>query len=214
MLKIFHLHKNFWSVKTLRWSAILSLCLLVLSLLANYYANVYVAGFTGNSVSDIILDNLPVFNVDFIFIEGIIIFWIIISFLLIKIPARIPFVLKSIALFIFIRSISISLTHIAAPPVHSFLDPYKWFLDVSSGNDLFFSSHAGLPFLMALCFWNDRFLRYFCIASSVLFSLTVLMGHLHYSIDVFAAFFITYTIYHMAQKFFAKDYALLDKTTN
>jgi hypothetical protein len=31
------------------------------------------------------------------------------------------------------------------------------------------------------------------------------MAHIHYSIDVFSAFFITYTIFHLSEKIFIKD---------
>lgn len=206
MSELFKLHKTFWSQKSFRWSVFFGLFLLFTSFISNYYANIYVTQHASNTVSDIVLDNVPVINVGFLFIEGSLIFWLIIGFFLAKKPDRIPFVFKSVALFVFIRSISMSLTHIAAPPIHSFVDPYKWFLNISSGNDLFFSSHTGLPFLMALIFWNNYRLRIFCLASSATFAVIVLLGHLHYSIDVFAAYFMTFTIFHIAQKIFAKDF--------
>jgi len=36
----------------------------------------------------------------------------------------------------------------------------------------------------------------------------VLLGHIHYSIDVFSALFITYGIFVIAKKVFARDYLL------
>ena len=37
------------------------------------------------------------------------------------------------------------------------------------------------------------------------------MGHLHYSIDIFAAFFITYAIYHIAVQIFKKEKLMSDR---
>lgn len=76
-----------------------------------------------------------------------------------------------------------------------------------TGDDLFFSGHVGLTYLMALIFWRTPLLRYIYLALSVMFAVVVLLGHLHYSIDVFAAYFITYTIYTMASRWFKHDFA-------
>jgi membrane-associated phospholipid phosphatase len=62
---------------------------------------------------------------------------------------------------------------------------------------------------MALIYWDDKPKRYLFLAWSVVFGATVLLGHLHYTIDVFAAFFITYGIYHLARWLFPRDYDLL-----
>jgi prolipoprotein diacylglyceryltransferase len=50
------------------------------------------------------------------------------------------------------------------------------------------------------------YIRTLFLAASVVFGVIVLLSHLHYSIDVFSAFFITYSIYHIAIKLFRKDY--------
>ena len=214
MRKIINSHKLFWSQKPFALSALVGVLLLAFSLFINYCANVYVAFTASTAVSDIILDYLPVFNVDFIFIEGFIIFIVFIVFLLIREPQKIPFILKSIAIFIFIRAIFISLTHIAQPPDRSFLDLGKIIEGITSGNDLFFSSHTGLPFLMALIFWENKKMRIIFILASLIFAASVLLGHLHYSIDVFAAYFIAYGIFRLAQILFPKDYKLLFSVEN
>jgi membrane-associated phospholipid phosphatase len=101
------------------------------------------------------------------------------------------------------------LTHLGPFPQRTFLDQTEIFSSFNLGNDFFFSNHTALPFLMALIFWNEnKFVRWVSLVASGVFGVSVLLGHLHYSIDVFAAFFITYSIFHLAQKFFAKDYAL------
>lgn len=211
MRQIIHKHKIFWSQNHLRWSGILSFTFLILSLFINYAANVYVTNRASNSVSDLFLDILPVINISWVFFQGTVIFFIFIAWLLLKEPKNIPFVLKSMATFILIRSAFITLTHLAAPPEQPVLSLSNAFNEITSGNDLFFSSHTGMPFLMALIFWQNKRLRIFFICLSVFFGASVLLGHLHYSIDVFAAFFITYGICHIAQWLFAKDYELFLK---
>ena len=62
---------------------------------------------------------------------------------------------------------------------------------------------------MALVFWKDKPIRIFCIAASIFFAVIVLLGHLHYSIDVASAFFITYTISIIAEKIFKNDHKRL-----
>src|SRR3989339_678229 len=131
---------------------------LATSLVLNYYAGTYAAREASNAVTDIILDNLPVMDVDFIFVEGAIVLWIFSFLVAIREPRSIPFALKSIALFIFV-----------------------------------------------LIFWENKWLRTIFVASSIFFGASVLLGHLHYSIDVFSAFFITFGIFHLAKSFFEKD---------
>lgn len=178
--------------------------LLGISLVVNYYAGLYAIKEASLAVTDIILSNIPVYDVDGVFIYGPFVLWAFVVFLSLIKPQRIPFILKSVALFILIRSVFITLTHIGpfpnSLPVNSSL--MKHF---SSGGDLFFSAHTGLPFLLALLFQKNRQLMILFSAAAVFFGIIVLMAHLHYSIDVLAAFFITYAIYDLACFFFKKD---------
>lgn len=201
-------HKLLWPQKSFYLNVGLGALLLVFSFFVNYAANIFVSNRASNYVSDLILDHLPVINVDFIFVEGFTMFLALVIIFLLKEPKKIPFALKTMALFILIRSAFIILTHLAVPPDHSFIDPGHFVQDITSGNDLFFSSHTGFPYLLALFFWEKKYLRIFFILCSMFFGFIVLLGHLHYSIDVFAAFFITYGIFHLAQKFFPRDYHL------
>jgi len=108
-----------------------------------------------------------------------------------------------------VRSVFVTLTHLGVSPADLPADFNSNFIKrLSYGGDLFFSGHTGMPFLMALVFWQNKKLRIFCIASAIFFGAVVLAVHMHYSIDVLAAFFITYTIYHLAETFFKKDYQL------
>lgn len=190
--------------KSFALSTIVGFVLLILSLVVNYYAGLYATEKASLAVTDIILSNIPVYDVDGLFIYGPFVLWAFVIILSLIKPQRIPFVLKSIALFILIRSVFITLTHIGPFPNSLPLDSdlLKYF---TSGSDLFFSAHTGLPFLMALIFQEHRQLLMLFTVMAVFFGIIVLMAHLHYSIDVLSAFFITYTIYHMACLFFKKD---------
>jgi len=180
--------------------------LLIISFIINFYAGIYATEKISNPVTDIILDNIPVFNVDLLFIYGPLLLWTVVSLIAFSEPKRIPFILKNIALFVLIRSVFITLTHIGPFPDRIDVNySIRAIKDFTFGGDLFFSAHTGLPFLMALVFWQKKMIRFLFIAIAILFGIVVLMGHLHYSIDVLAAFFITYSIYHLAKIFFAKD---------
>lgn len=186
-------------------SVIAGVVLLLASLVINFYAGLYATESASNSVTDIILSNIRVYDVDGIFVYGSIVFWWFVALWCISEPQKIPFTLKSIALFVVVRSVFISLTHIGPFPSQINIDPASIINMFSFGGDLFFSAHTGLPFLMALAFWDNFRLRVFFICSAVLFGIVVLLAHLHYSIDVLSAFFITYAIFRMAEIFFKRD---------
>jgi len=103
------------------------------------------------------------------------------------------------------------MTHIGPFPIQSPLETGDIIGKFIFKGDLFFSGHTGLSFLMALIFWPHRRLGMIFFAASVIFAASALLGHLHYSIDVFAAYFITYSIFKLAQKLFAGDYEIMQK---
>ncbi len=200
-------YKSYFSNKSFLISTLLAVVLLIISLVVNFYAALYATERASNSVTDLILSNIPVFDADGIFVYGAELFFIFIFFLCVLELKIIPFTLKSIALFVIVRSIFVSLTHIGPFPDHTMINS-NFIGKFTFGADLFFSGHTGLPFLMALVFWDSKFLRYLFIASSVLFGIVVLMTHLHYSIDVLGAYFITFSIFRLAELFFKKDLIL------
>jgi hypothetical protein len=160
------------------------------------------------SVGDLLLDNLPVVNVSPVYMQGATLFWAFMFLVLVYDPKRLPFGLKALGVFVLIHSAFVVMTH---------LGPYPDQVPIAFGESAnyydfagsyFFSGHTGFPFLLALMFWSDHRLRGVFLASSFVFGASVLLGHAHYSIDVFAAFFMTYGIYHIARAVFAQDYAL------
>ncbi|MBU1102603.1 sphingomyelin synthase family protein [Patescibacteria group bacterium] len=187
-------------------SVFAAIIFLLASLVLNYFAGSYATKNASNPVNDLILDNLPIVDVSIAFVYGFSAFCIFALALAARNLQKLPFAFKTIALFVIIRSIFISLTHVAPIPDAEINYTYFLFNKIVFNGDLFFSAHVGLPFLAALLYWNNKKLRIFFLASSFFFGFIVLLGHLHYSIDVFAAFFITYGIFRLAQYFFKKDY--------
>lgn len=203
--------KILFSDKRYILSSALGLVFLGVSLAANYFAGLYATRLASNAVTDFFLDFLPVFEVSDFFVYGAILMLIGILLLVARRPEYFPFVAKAVALFVLTRALFMAVTHLGIIPEGIPLpadNPIRW---ISFGGDLFFSGHVGMPFLMALIFWRDKISRYIFIAVSVIFGIVVLLGHFHYSIDVFAAYFITYGVADMAKVFFAKDWGFVEK---
>jgi len=214
MKRIIAAHKTFWDSRH-RSSLYVGILLLVLSFMIQVKAGRYsdgkaaLSGFTG----DMFLDNLPVLNIDFIVVQGAMLFWLFAAFLLVSRPAHLLFALKAIALFVICRAFFISLTHIGVYPYQAVFDGNGLLTHIYnrliSEGEFFFSGHTGAPFLLALIFWNDKLWRGLFLMATVFFGASVLLAHIHYSIDVFAAPFITYGVFKIAEKIFRSDYLLM-----
>lgn len=215
MESFFKRHIVFWSDRKILVHLALSLGLFLLSLFFTYIAATYVHSYKGYVVPDILLDNLPVVNVALIFFQGAALFIVILCAIGVYEPKYIPFTLESTAVFFFVRSIFMVMTHLSAPNVeyYNYIEREHHVSEVlftiSSGNDLFFSAHTGYPFLLALIFWNVPKLRIFFILASIVGGAAVILGHLHYSIDVFSAFFIAFGVFEISKKFFKKEHELI-----
>lgn len=201
--------KEFWQSPRMISSTLLGVAMLVASLVINYSAGLYTNSRASNSVQDILLDNLPVYKTGFVFIYGALAMWLFVALILITNPKNLPFTLKSVALLIVIRSIFTTMTHLGPYPGMTSWPQSDLLSKFTFGADFFFSGHTAFPFLFALIYWHKIFLRWFFLLSSVIFAASVLLGHLHYSIDVFAAFFITYSVFILGCRFFTEEYEIM-----
>lgn len=208
-LTVWRRYKLTWFDRHFRLSAPAAIILFALSVVANYYAGAYATERASNSVTDLILSNIPVIDVDWYFVYGAISLIVLVAIILIIHPRRIPFALHAMALFYFTRAVFVTLTHLGPFPMQAPLDfQSQLILHAFGGGDEFFSGHTGAPFMLALIFWHERPWRWFFLACSTFFGIIVLLGHYHYSIDVLSAFFITYSIYHLALWLFPKERAI------
>lgn len=180
---------------------------LAASAIAIFAAVSYATVHASNHVTDFVLSRVGPFNVRFLFIYGTFAAFVITAGLLASRPNRLPFALKAMALFLLVRAVFVSLTHVAPSPIDP-QQPAPFLNSIFYGSDLFFSGHTGLPLLAALAFWHILPWRMFYLALTAFFGAVVLLGHYHYSIDVLAALFITHGVFQMSCWLFGRDYAL------
>ncbi|VVB79866.1 Uncharacterised protein [uncultured archaeon] len=185
---------------------LLSLLFLIIAIVLDYLSGIYVDKVGTIVATDLILDNIPVVNLNFIFVY---LFVLVIAIgILYALFFKVRMLHKVIAqgsLLVAIRSIFICFTHLKTPS-DALLTHFPGILSsLSFHNDLFFSAHTAIPFLGFLIYKDEnKRLAYFFLVCSIILAITVLLMHVHYSIDVFSAFFITYGSYKIGEWLFRK----------
>jgi hypothetical protein len=210
MKKLISSYRRFFT-KEHRRSLYVAFLIMALSLIFQYYAGAYSNHVATQYVGDLLLDHLPVVNLNFIIIEGALTAIFLSAILVLSKPRYITFTLKTIALFLAIRAVFVAVTHLGIYPGQvvpgpGFFDQLYLALGLETG--YFFSGHTGLPILMALIFWDEKLWRFLYLGASVVFGVSVLLAHVHYSIDVLAAPFMTYSIFKIAEYLFKEDHLL------
>ena len=156
----------------------------------NYVDNIYLS-------PDLILDNVPVFNLGAYFVWGI--FITIGFFLLYPIIFRFEdfcYAFSQLSFLVIIRNIFLVLTPLQYRSEAAIVN-FPWPIDNwNFNNDLFFSGHVAIPFLGFLIF-KDSKVKYAFLGLTFLMALVTILTHRHYSIDIFAAPFITYACYKL-----------------
>ncbi|MDP2656405.1 MAG: phosphatase PAP2-related protein [bacterium] len=205
-------HKKHWIPKNIR-SFIIGALFLLIALYAQHLANTYVVALQGVAVDDLLLSHLPLLNIGGFLIQFSLSIAILIILCFVYKPKYLNFGLRALALFILIRSFFIILTHLGANPQQIVLSPSDigfglYNLMFNTSNDYFFSGHTGMPFLMGLIVWHERVWRYIFLITTLTMGVTMLIARMHYSIDVLAAPFITFSIFCIARFIFPHSYHL------
>lgn len=209
-------YKEAWSTPGFVVSLVISTIVLSGALYVNFWAIDKATEKAGVSVEDLILSNVPVYEVDGLFVNGTFVVLAFAVLIVLSQPRSIPFVLHGLTLFILVRSGFTLLTHLGPPEAHYASDFGETITSAFFGSDQFFSGHTGMPFLGALAYWHIRWIRNAFLAATMYFVVIVLLGHIHYSIDVASAFFITFGVYQIAIRLFSHEYAFFrtDTTTH
>lgn len=187
---------------------IISTIVLCGALYVNFWAIDRATQEAGPRVEDLILSNFPAREVDGFFVYGTFAVIALTALIVCARPRSIPFVLHGLTLFMVVRSAFTLLTHLGPPEAHYASDFGTTITDAFFGSDQFFSGHTGMTFLGALAYWRIPWIRNVFLVSSFYFVIIVLLGHIHYSIDVASAFCITYCIYRVALWAFEREHDL------
>lgn len=181
-----------------------SLVFLAISIILDYIAGVYVTETPGVVASDLILDNTPTIDLNLIYIYGFM-FVVVLIFiypLLFRVK-ELHKVIGQFSLLLMVRSAFTCFTHLKIPTDALIFKMPPIISLISFQNDLFFSGHTAVAFLGFLLF-RDKKIGYFFLIASIIMGCIVLLMHVHYSIDVLSAFFITYGTFNIGKWFFSK----------
>jgi hypothetical protein len=184
----------------------ITILLLILLMLSFSQFLLFIEQREGVTLNDPILNlytpiNLTWFTFAVIYLS-IILFLIIVH----KNPLNLMIALQVYGLMVVFRAVAMYLVPLN-PPVKMILlnDPFVQLFGQGGilTKDLFFSGHTATLFLLYLLS-SDRKIRIVFLAATIAVAAAVLIQHVHYSIDVFAAPFFAYTSFRLIKQFKSK----------
>jgi len=168
---------------------------------------------TGVPISDPILKLYEPIDLTWL-IFGLIYLCLVVGILiLIKHPDRLLLAFQTYTVIIIVRIIAMYLMPFEAPEKIIVLkDPFVEMFGSSESltKDLFFSGHVATLFLLFLVVESKR-MRYIFLTSAAVVGISIVLQHVHYVIDIFAAPFFTYVCFVVVS--FLNLYTLNKKTT-
>lgn len=121
-------------------------------------------------------------------------------------PRRMPFLLFLLSVYMVVRTIFVFLSPIGHPA--GMMDMGK--LDIifsrlmgiwTFNNEFVFSGHTSIPFLFHL-FFEAGWIKPVMLGGSIVMGLCVLLSHNHYTVDVLAAYLVSYSIYKLSERLY------------
>jgi len=173
--------------------------LLILGLFPVFFQ--YIEKRHGIVLNDFVLNALPVMNVS---VPTFALIWFTAGLTIYRCYQNPQMTVQFIWAFLFLclaRIITISLVPFDAPAsIIPLMDPIsnKFYGGTYITKDLFFSGHTSTQFLMFLCL-TKKTDKTIALISSILVGILVLVQHVHYTIDVLAAFPLTFLVYRLSK---------------
>lgn len=174
----------------------------LLNVASQTYLHKYMSeGKTLPMLSDLILDNLPVYNVAlyydiFCLVPVLLVF---IYFYHRKDFNSFPFFLLMSGIFYIVRGVFIVLTPFGNPPLFNGSDPlFHGFANYELG--VYPSGHAGNVFMLLLLV-KDKIYKWMISGCLLIVILSLFLAHGHYSIDILSGIFFAYAIKSFGEKY-------------
>jgi len=193
-----------WQEPRFRNKTIIALLLvaIILILLPTFFA--FIEKREGMVLQDFVLEAIPAKDVS---IPTFVVIWSVVLLVFYRIyqsPRLFLVVAYGFILMCLARILTISLLPLNPPAgIITLKDPIANIAYGGNGifitKDLFYSGHTGNMFLFFLCL-QHKWDKIIALAASVIVGILVMVQHIHYSIDVIAAFIFTYFIYLGAKK--------------
>lgn len=189
--------KEFISSKQKRFELISTLILLSVVLFSLTRFLIFIESRNGFSFEDPLLKLFE--PIDLTWLTFTLIYGSIITaiFYLISKPEKLLFTIQLYTLMVVVRIIAMWLLPLNPPEKMIILvDPFVEFFGTGKTltKDLFFSGHTATLFILFLT-TDSKYLKLFFLICTIGVAISVLLQHVHYSIDVFAAVIITYACY-------------------
>lgn len=193
-----------WAIRSFKIKTVVALALVViiLCILPTFFA--FIEKREGIVLNDFVLDAIPAIDVS---IPTFVIIWSVVLLVFYRIyqnPMLFLVVAYGFILMCLLRVLTISLFPLNPPAGIIVLnDPIAKIAYGGNGifitKDLFYSGHTGNMFLFFLCLTN-KWDKIVALTASFLVGILVIIQHVHYIIDVIAAFIFTYYIYYAARR--------------
>ncbi len=196
--------KNVWQESSFRIKTYVGSVILIAILVYLPFFFKGIEKIEGAQLNDYILARLPAMDMS---VLTFVLIWSMSIFILIRCiqsPAVFLVFLLSIDLLFLSRILTITLFPLNPPQgLIPLSDPIANIFyggpEMFITKDLFYSGHTSSMFLIALCIPQKRY-KQAAIGISISVGMLVLIQHIHYTIDVLAAFVFTYLIYLLGKK--------------
>ena len=191
--------KSFFNIKRNRNEFILTIILLAILMISFSQFIQFVEKRNGVVLPDPLLNTFSPIDLTWLIFSLIYLSIIVFLISIIKEPDKLLIAMQAYGLMVIFRTIAMYLVPLEPPETMLLLnDPFVQLFGKGEilTKDLFFSGHTATLFLLFLL-TEKKTLKFIFLISTFIVGISVLLQHVHYSIDVFVAPFVAYGSYRI-----------------